>query len=473
MTHQGPAAGSVLVDDIAVLATMDEDLGEIEHAFVQIEDGMVTAVGRGPAPAPRLPCPRIRATGLVGLPGLVNAHHHLFQSYTRALPDCQDQPLAGWLDAQYPWWEQMTAEASYWSALAGLAELALAGCGTSADHHFAIPRSGDGMAAMLKAVADAANQVGVRVQLYPGAVDPGLHPLAGDWELAAEPDLVLAGMEETARQLHDSSPGAMTRVGLAPDWLSPGSAPLMAAVRDLARELGVRRHTHAAQTASEVAYCRDAYQRTPVERLDELGWLGTDVHLAHAVQLTDADIGLLARTGTAVAHCPSSNMRLAAGIARITDLRSARVPVGLGVDGSASNDAGNLLTEARQALLLARLRDRDCLLSARTALQLATAGGADSLGWPEIGRLRPGARGDIALFALDGVTGAGFENDPVAALALSGPHRARHLLVNGMPVVAEGQLVGVAEAEVRREHRRVQATLHSRLSGSRVSADSQ
>jgi cytosine/adenosine deaminase-related metal-dependent hydrolase len=471
------------VDDIAVLATMDEDLGEIEHAFVQIEGGVVTAVGPGPAREPGLPSARISGTGLIGLPGLVNTHHHLFQSYTRALPAAQDQQLAGWLDAQYPWWERMTAEASYWAALAGLAELAGSGCATSADHHFAIPRTGDGMPAMLAAVAAAARDVGVRVQLYAGAVDPALHPQGSDWVLAAEPQSVLAGMEESVRLLHDPSPRAMTSVGLAPDWLSPGSATLLTGARELARRRGVRLHTHAAQTAGEVTYCRAAYGRTPVERLDELGWLGADVHLAHAVHLTDADMARLAGTGTGVAHCPSSNMRLGAGMARVQDLRSAGVAVGLGVDGSASNDAGNLLAETRQSLLLARLRDsarlRDAgrqpdasrlrdpgrqrdsgrLLHARAALELATAGGADALGRPELGRLRPGASGDLALYAIDGVACAGFENDPVAALVLSGPHRARHLLVNGRPVVADGELVHVAEADVRREHLRMQTEL--------------
>lgn len=406
---------------------------------VAVEGGLVTAVGNVAA---RPGDDVIDAAGGIVTAGLVNTHHHLFQWATRGR--AMECGLFDWLVALYPVWSRLSADDVRAAALVGLGELARSGCTTASDHHYLVP-AGD--VSVFDAVADAARAVGVRLYLSRGSMDlsekdGGLPPD----RVVEDLDVILASTEEVIARHHD---GDLVHVVVAP--CSPFSVTprLMVESAALARTHGLRMHTHLAETVEEDAYCVARFGRRPLEQLEEWGWIGPDVWFAHGVQFGDTEVARLGATGTGVAHCPSSNARLAAGICPVVALRAAGAPVGLGVDGAASNEVGHLFAEMRQALYLARLRAgrADALLPA-DALAVATAGGADVLGRSDLGRLEVGAAGDLAVWPADDLDDIA---DPVAALVL-GPNRlVDHLVVGGRRVVCDGQLVGVDLAVARRE----------------------
>ncbi|MDE0355583.1 MAG: 8-oxoguanine deaminase [Deltaproteobacteria bacterium] len=432
-----------------VVVTMDADRSELTGADILMVDGRIESVGAG-GPEDSAGWEVIDAGGCVVTPALVNTHHHLFQTLTRAVPACQDASLFGWLRSLYPVWARMRPEDMFVSTQLGLAELALSGCGMSSDHLYLYP---DGV--RLEDTIEAAGTVGLRFHPTRGAMSVGESSggLPPDNMTEREADII----EDCIRVIdafHDPSEGAMVRVGIAPCSPFSVSRELMRDAAALAADKGVRLHTHLAENAEDVAWSLDNIGCRPGEYAESLGWVGEHVWHAHCVQLDPSEIALFARTGTGVAHCPSSNCRLGSGIAPVRAMRDAGVAVGLGVDGSASNDSGSLLPEARQAMMLQRVRRGAAAMSAREALELATLGGATVLGRAcEIGTIEPGKRADLAIWDVSGLGAAGAW-DPVAALMLCGPFTVRDLLVEGRPVVHGGVLttvdtVAVAEAARR------------------------
>jgi len=443
----------LLIDGCEVVVTMDDAGTEIAGGSILLEDGAIAWVGSsGARPLAAEGADVIDGRGTVALPGLVNTHHHLYQTLTRAR--AREQGLFGWLTELYPVWAGIDAEWERAAAAVGLAELALSGCTMTTDHHYVFPAGRPGL---LEAEIDAAREIGLRFHPCRGSMDLGASDggLPPD-RIVQDTDAALADTEEAIRHHHDATPGSMLRIAVAP--CSPFSATerLMKESGALARRLDVRLHTHIAETRDEEAFCAERFGRRPIELLDDLGFLGSDVWLAHAVHLFDDDLARLAATGTGVAHCPTSNLRLGSGIARTRALLDARVPVGLGVDGSASNDSGDLLAELRQAMLVARAAGDPAALTAREALRIATRGGAECLGRPgDLGSLEPGKRADVALFGVDGLSFAGAGEDPVAALALCRPQSARLVIVEGRVVVRDGRLATANQDAIAEEGHRV------------------
>jgi 8-oxoguanine deaminase len=382
--------------------------------------------------------------GAVVTPGLVNTHHHLFQTLTRAR--AQEADLFTWLRTLYPVWARLDDEMEYAAARAGLAELALSGCSTVFDHHYVFPL---GVSGLIEAELQAARELGVRIVASRGSMDLGASDggLPPD-QLAEELDTVLADTERLAA-LAD---GDLVEIAVAPCSPFSVTTRLMEESAALARRLGLQLHTHLAETVEEEAYCRELYGCTPVEYLERVGWLEGDVWCAHCVHLSQAEIDRFAAHDVGVAHCPTSNLRLGAGTAPVRELLEAGARVGLGVDGSASNERGDLCFEVKQALLAARGRGGGTAMTARDALRLATRGGAGVLGRDDIGSLEPGRRADIAVWRTDGLE-LGGARDLVAGLVLSAPHRVDMLLVGGREVVRDGRLVNAHEQEIAREHR--------------------
>lgn len=399
---------------------------------IHIKDGIIQAIG------PDLVADGatvLSAQGCLITPGLINTHHHLFQSLTRAVPGGQDALLFGWLKALYPIWARMTPDDIALATQIGLAELALSGCSTSSDHLYLFPNG-----ARLDDTIEAAGEIGLRFHPTRGAMSigesqGGLPPDA----LVEREAAILADCDRVVAEFHDPAPGSMVQVGIAPCSPFSVSRELMRDAAELARNLGVRLHTHLAENAEDIAYSQEMFGCRPGQYAEDLGWVGDDVWHAHCVALDATEIDLFARTRTGVAHCPCSNCRLGSGIAPVRAMRDAGVRVGLGVDGSASNDRASLVDEARQAMLLQRVAIGADAMSAREALWIATRGGAEVLGRADIGQLAPGFRADIAIWDLGDLAGAGLW-DP-AALLLSGPPRVRDLLVEGKLVVKAGQLV--------------------------------
>jgi cytosine/adenosine deaminase-related metal-dependent hydrolase len=427
------------------IVVMDDAGTEHRRGWLLAVDGVVAAHGSGAGPEAETV---VELGGAVVTPALVNTHHHLYQTLTRAR--AQEADLFSWLRELYPLWARIDAEAEYAAARAGLAELALSGCGTVFDHHYVFPRGREGI---LEAEVQAARELGVRLVASRGSMDLGVSQggLPPD-ELVEDADAVLADTERLAAAVHE--PGAGARVQLAAAPCSPFSATahLMEESAALARRLGLVLHTHLAETLEEADYCRARFGCTPVEYLDRLGWLADDVWCAHCVHLAPAEIARFAQAGTGVAHCPTSNLRLGAGVAPVRQLLDAGVRVGLGVDGSASNERGDLTAELKQALLAARGRDGPAALTAREALRLATRGGAAVLRRDDVGSLEPGRCADLAVWRTDGLE-LGGADDPVAGLVLSGPHRVDRLVVGGDDVVRAGALVRADEAAIARDHR--------------------
>ena len=443
-------SGTLVIENCAV-ATVDGRGSEYAVGYVVVSDGRIVQVGPGAAPVLLHDGARVvDGSGCLATPGLVNSHHHLYQWIFRGL--AQDATLFEWLTELYPKWARIDEAAVHAAARAGLGWLALSGCTTSSDHHYLFPRgSGD----LLGATIRAAREVGVRLDATRGSMDLGRSAggLPPD-SVVENLDEILEASKEAVERYHDASPGSLTRIALAP--CSPFSVTdeLMKQSAVLARDLGVRLHTHLAETVEEDEYCREQFGVTPAEYVESLGWMGEDVWFAHGVHLDDAAIARMADTGTGLAHCPSSNGRLGAGLAPIKALLNAGAPVGLGVDGAASQESGLLVEELRQAVYVSRLRAltgaADRSLDARTALHLATAGGARVLGRQnEIGSLIPGYCADIALWKLDGLGHAGI-TDPVAALVFGPPARLKLLTVHGEIVVEDGELRTVDSAELAR-----------------------
>ncbi|CAD5995183.1 8-oxoguanine deaminase [Agreia sp. COWG] len=450
----------------AYVATVDAAGSEYAEGHVVVEGSDIVAVGPGPAPewaadvgGPGHPAvTRIDGRGHLLTPGLVNTHHHLYQWLTRGL--AQDAILFDWLTALYPTWSKIDAEVVGAGALGGMAVAVRSGCSTMADHHYVFPRdSGD----ILGSIVHAAQQLGVRLSVTRGSMDLGASKGGLPPDFAVETtDAILVASDDAVRRFHDPSREAMTRIALAPCSPFSVTADLLRESATLARSLRVRLHTHGSETLEEEAFCLATFGKTPTQYLDDLGWLGDDVWMAHCVHLDDHAIARFAETGTGVAHCPSSNARLAAGIAPVPQLVAAGVPVGLGVDGSASNESGQLGAEIRMAVLMNRLRAGADGMSGRTGLYLATMGGARVLGRSaEIGSIEVGKLADLALWRVDGVEHAGIA-DPVAALTLGAQPPLARLLVNGETVVRDGELTRVREADVAREVSLASATLRAR-----------
>ena len=427
---------TILVRNATLVATMDDGGREIADGAVFIRGNVIEAVG----PTAALPATAdevIDVHGQVVLPGLVNTHHHLFQTLTRAVPAAQDAELFAWLTTLYPLWARMTPEMMFVSAQAGLAELMLSGCTTSSDHLYLYPNG-----SRLDDTIGAARGIGIRFHACRGAMSVGESKggLPPD-SLVEDEAAILADTRRVIEAFHDAAPFAMCRVAAAPCSPFSVSRELMRDAAALAASYGVGLHTHLAENDNDVAYSRERFGCTPAEYADALGWTGPHAWHAHCVKLDAHGIDLFARTHTGVAHCPSSNMRLASGIAPIRAMLDRGVPVGLGVDGSASNDGAHLLAEARQALLLQRVGFGPAALSAREALRLATRGGAQVLGRDDIGQLAPGKGADLIAFDLNAIGFAGAaEHDPLAALVFCAPAQVALSIVDGKVVVRDGVL---------------------------------
>lgn len=421
----------ILVRNADVLVTMDGTRREVAGGDLLMRDGVIVAVGQGLTTSGMV----VEARGCVVTPGLVNTHHHLYQTLTRVVPGGQDALLFGWLKTLYPIWARFGPEEMFVSARIGLAELALSGCTLTSDHLYLYPNG-----ARLDDTIAAAQEVGLRFHPTRGAMSIG--ESAGGLPPDSLVEREAAILEDSIRVVdafHDPREGAMVRVGLAPCSPFSVSRDLMREAAVLARDKGVMLHTHLAENDEDIAYSLAQFGCRPGQYAEDLGWTGPDVWHAHCVKLDGDEIGLFARSATGVAHCPCSNCRLGSGIAPVRAMRDAGVKVGLGVDGSASNDAGNLVAEARQALLLQRVARGADAMSAREALEIATLGGAKVLGRGDCGSLEPGKRADLAIWDMRGIEAAGAW-DPVAALMLCGPTRVRDLFVEGRQVVRDGQM---------------------------------
>ncbi len=441
----------VLLHHARVVATFDADMRELHDADVLLRGRLVEAVGPSGSLASLIgdaPVERVDVSGCAVVPGFVNTHHHMFQSLTRAFPGAQDAPLFDWLSALYPVWQGLTPEMIEVSTVVAMAELLLSGCTTTSDHLYLYPNG-----IRIEDQIAAAQQIGMRFHACRGAMSVGRSAggLPPDALIEREAD-ILADMQRVVERWHDPSAGAMLRVALAPCSPFSVSQDLMREVAALARSCGVRMHTHLAEDDTDVAYTRERFGCTPAQYAQSVGWVGDDVWHAHCVKLDAGGIALFGRSGTGVAHCPCSNMRLASGVAPIPAMRAAGVPVGIGVDGSASNDGASMIGEARQAMLLARVGFGARAMSARDALELACAGGARVLGRDDIGRIAPGMCADLAVFDLSLPQFAGALHDPVAALVLCAPVGTRHTIVDGRFVVREGRLTTVEIGSWLRRH---------------------
>ncbi len=431
----------VLIKNAQTVLTMNDRREVLQDVDLRLKDGVIAEIGSGLTGETALD-----ASGTVVTPGLVNTHHHLYQNLTRAVPGGQDALLFGWLRTLYPIWSRMGPEHMHVSTQLGLAELALSGCTLTSDHLYLFPNG-----ARLDDTIHAAAEVGLRFQPTRGAMSIGESAggLPPDALVEREED-ILTDMIRVVDAFHDPSEGSMCRVGLAPCSPFSVSRDLMRDAAFLARDKGVMLHTHLAENDEDVAYSLATFGCRPGQYAEDLGWTGADVWHAHCVKLDGQEIDLFAKTRTGVAHCPCSNCRLGSGIAPVRAMRDAGVKVGLGVDGSASNDIANLWEEARQAMLLQRVANGADAMSAYEALEMATRGGADVLGRPECGRIEVGKRADLALWDVTGLASSG-SWDP-AALVLAGPRQVRDLFVEGRQVVADGRVTTLDLPQLVRRH---------------------
>lgn len=445
---------SLLLRNADVLVTMDASRREIRGGGVYIEENRIVAVGSGDA-LPETADTVLDMTGHVVLPGLVNTHHHMYQTLTRAVPAAQDAELFGWLKALYPIWARLTPEMIRVSTQTAMAELILSGCTTSSDHLYIYPNG-----CRLDDSIEAAEAIGMRFHAARGAMSVGqskggLPPDAVVEDEAA----ILADTRRLIERWHDPARFSMRRVVVAPCSPFSVSRDLMRESAELARAYGVGLHTHLAENENDIAYSREKFGMTPAEYAAELGWVGPDVWHAHCVKLDEAGIRLFGRTRTGVAHCPCSNMRLASGIAPVGRMRCEGVSVGLGVDGSASNDGSHMLGEARQAMLLARVGFGPAAMSGREALEIATLGGAQVLNRDDIGVLAPGMAADVVAFDMRGLETAGALHDPVAALVFCAPQRVAWSVIDGRVVVREGRLTTLDTRSLVARHTALAADL--------------
>ena len=426
---------TVLIKNIDHLVTMDAVRSEGNNKDMLISDGVIIEISDKIISDADL---TVDASNCVVTPGLVNTHHHLYQTLTRAVPNGQNALLFGWLQTLYPIWSKFGPEEFFTSAQVGLAELALSGCTMSSDHLYLYPNG-----SKLDETIEAAKTIGIRFHPTRGAMsigesDGGLPPDS----LVEKEDAILKDCIRVIDKYHDAAPGSMLRVGIAPCSPFSVSRELMRDAALLARDKKVMLHTHLAENEEDISYSLEKFGCRPGQYAEDLGWTGDDVWHAHCVKLDDNEIRLFSNTQTGVAHCPCSNCRLGSGIAPVRAMRDHGVKVALGVDGSASNDSGHLLSEARQAMLLQRVKNGADSMSAREMLEIATLGGAQVLARPECGSLEVGKRADIAIWDMRGLEVAG-SWDPVAALVLCGPHKVRDLFVEGRPIVRDGHLKNV------------------------------
>ena len=445
---------TLLIRNARLLVTMDDARREIAGGGVFVRDNMIEAVG----PSTELPATAdevIDASDQVVIPGLVNTHHHMYQSLTRAIRPAQDRELFGWLQTLYPIWAGLTPEMTRVSTQTAMAELLLSGATTSSDHLYIYPNG-----TRLDDSIEAAAEIGMRFHAARGSMSVGQSQggLPPDRVVERE-DAILKDTQRLIERWHNPGRFAMQRIVVAPCSPFSVSRELMRDSALLAREHGVSLHTHLAENDNDIAYTREKFNCTPAEYAEQLGWVGRDVWCAHCVKLDEAGIRLFARTGTGVAHCPCSNMRLASGIAPIRAMRDAGVPVGIGVDGSASNDSGHMLAEVRQALLLQRVahgaEKGPAAMTAREALEIATRGGAQVLNRDDIGHLAPGMAADIVTVPLDEIGMAGGLHDPLAALLFCHVPRVKHSIVNGRVVVHDGRLTTLDLPRLIEQHNRL------------------
>ncbi len=443
--------GTLLVRHAEVLITMDGR--EIADGGLFARDGWIEQVG-ATADLPGQADEVVDLPAHVVMPGLVNTHHHLYQTLTRVVPAAQSSSLFDWLTALYPIWARMTPDHVRTSTRLGLTELALSGCTTAFDHHYLWPNG-----SRLDDQIEGAVPVGLRFHVSRGSMSLGQSEGGLPPDSVVESDeAILEDSRRVVEQFHDPEPGSMTRVVLAPCSPFSVTTELMTATADLARELDVSLHTHLAETIDEEQFCLERFGYRPVEYMESVGWVGPDVWFAHAVHVAADEVARMGASGTGVAHCPTSNMRLASGVAPIARYLRAGVPVGLGVDGSASNDSSHLMAETRQALLLSRLgvspgMGEGELMTARQALELATVGGAELLGRPDIGALTEGKAADLIAYDLNRVDFAGAVHDPVAAVVMCAPVTVDHSWVGGRRVVENRRVTGVdVDALIREQN---------------------
>jgi len=443
-------AKTLLIRNARVVVTMDEQRRELADGAVFIRGHVIEQVGYS-ADLPQQADEVIDARQHVVLPGLINTHHHMYQSLTRAVPAAQNGELFHWLNNLYPVWANLTPEMVKVSTLTAMAELILSGCTTSSDHLYIYPNG-----CKLDDSIEAASEIGMRFHAARGAMSVGQSQggLPPDQVVESEA-AILQDTQRLIERYHDASRHAMQRIVVAPCSPFSVSRDLMKEAATLARSYQVSLHTHLAENANDIAYSREKFNMTPAEYAEDCGWVGHDVWHAHCVQLDDEGQYLFARTGTGVAHCPCSNMRLASGIAPIRKMLERGVNVGLGVDGSASNDAGDMLGEVRQAMLLQRVGFGPDAMTARQALELATLGSAKVLNRDDIGALKPGMSADLVLFRLDGIATAGALHDPVAALVFCMPPAVDYSIIHGKLVVRQGQLASVDLPVLVERHNRL------------------
>lgn len=425
----------ILIRQADSILTMDDERRELTDNDIRISEGQITEIGQNLISKGEKNV--INAHGCLITPGLVNTHHHLFQTLTRAVPGGQDALLFGWLKTLYPIWSKFGPDEMRISAMTGLAELALSGCSLSSDHLYLYPNG-----SRLDDTIDAATEIGIRFSPTRGSMsigesDGGLPPDS----LVEDENYILQDCIRVIDKFHNPKPSSMIQVGIAPCSPFSVTRELMRDSALLGREKGVYLHTHLAENDEDIAYSLEKFGCRPGQYVEDLGWTGSDVWHAHCVKLNAEEQELFARTQTGISHCPCSNCRLGSGIAPIRQMRDAGVSVGLGVDGSASNDSGNLILEARQAMLMQRVSQGADAMSSREALEIATRGGADVLGRPECGRLAVGKRADIAIWDISQLESAG-SWDP-AAILLTGPTRVKHLLIEGRQIIEDGQLLTV------------------------------
>ncbi|MEC4721911.1 8-oxoguanine deaminase [Noviherbaspirillum sp. CPCC 100848] len=441
---------TLLVKHARVLVTMDDTRREIADGAVFVRGNVIEQVGSTES-LPQEADEVIDAGGCVVLPGLVNTHHHMYQSLTRVIPGAQNGELFNWLQNLYPIWANLTPEMVEVSTLTAMTELMLSGCTTTSDHLYIYPSG-----CRLDHSIEAAQRIGMRFHAARGSMSVGQSKggLPPDRVVEEEAD-ILKDTQRLIETWHDPARHAMRRIVVAPCSPFSVSRDLMRESAAMARHYGVSLHTHLAESRTDIDYSREKFNMTPAQYAEDCGWVGHDVWHAHCVQLDDDGIALFARSGTGVAHCPCSNMRLASGIAPVRKMRDAGVPVGLGVDGSASNDSGHLLGEVRQAMLLQRVGFGPDAMTAREALEIATLGGAKVLNRDDIGALKPGMSADIVMFSLDQIGFAGALHDPVAALVFSTPSNVWCSIINGRVVVRDGRCTTVETGPLIERHQRL------------------
>lgn len=452
--------GTFLVKNAEIIVTMDDHRREVKGGGIFIRDGFIEDVGPS-AELPQSADEVLDASGHMILPGFVNTHHHFYQTLTRVVPDAQDANLFNWLKTLYPIWAKMGPEEIRVSTKTALAELALSGCTTASDHLYVFPNG-----SRLDDEIEAAREMGLRLHASRGSMSLGESKggLPPD-SVVEDEDQILQDSQRVIEEYHDPEPGSYTQIVLAPCSPFSVTGDLMRQSAALAREYGVRLHTHLAETEDEIDFCLQQFGHRPVGYMEEVNWMGSDVWFAHSVHVNQEEIDAYAAHKCGVAHCPSSNMRLASGAAPILEMLAAGIHVGLGVDGSASNDGSHMMEEARQAMLLARLRagmegasrsDKNGvpIMSARQALEMATRGGAAVLGRSDIGSLQPGKAGDFIALNLNQIQYAGALHDPVAAVPFCAPTQVAYNVVGGEFIVKEGKLVTVDIHELIESHNR-------------------